>query len=229
VSAINKSVTVERLPGENAQFAYVVFHVVGLGGTCSSDVLGEAVEFQIDSGTGIIIAAAGAGTFDNDSAAVHTFATGDTAVGSLTGAGYRVLPRVVAGECQAWVRISNSLLGVTNVLVTAHDPEGTIRFDVVVDFQTTFTYNLAAGWNLIVWMGQNGISPAAALAQNPNITSITTALYGWVAATQTWLGFFPNGVNVPGANDLTALVKGEAYWIHVTQATTWTVATNVGP
>jgi hypothetical protein len=210
----------------------VVFHVVGYDGTCSEPVLGERVTFQIDSGTGIFIDAAGAGSFSNLFADVETFRTGTATVGTAGPDGYKVLPRQYAGECQAWVRISNSLLGVTNVLVTAYDPEppGVIRFDVVVDFQTTFTYNLVAGWNLIVWMGQNGISPAAALSGgNPNITNITTALYGWVAATQTWLGFFPSGVNVPGANDLTALVNGEAYWIHLTSGTSWTVPTNVGP
>ena len=32
-----------------------------------------------------------------------------------------------------------------------------------------------------------------------------TAVYGWNQASQTWLGFFPAGVSVPGANDLTSL------------------------
>ena len=62
-----------------------------------------------------------------------------------------------------------------------------------------------------------------------DISASVTAIYGWDAAAQQWLGFFPSGVNVPGANDLTALKTGQAYWIAITgpSSVTWTIATNV--
>ena len=44
-----------------------------------------------------------------------------------------------------------------------------------------------------------------------------TAIYGWDAAAQQWLGYFPSGVNVPGANDLVSLKTGAAFWIAVQQ------------
>ena len=39
----------------------------------------------------------------------------------------------------------------------------------------------------------------------------------------------PAGVNVPGANDLTALKKGAAYWIAITgpSSVSWTIAASV--
>ena len=56
-----------------------------------------------------------------------------------------------------------------------------------------------------------------------------TAIYGWDASAQQWLGFFPSGVNVPGASDLTSLKTGQAYWIAITgpSSVTWTIASNV--
>ena len=49
------------------------------------------------------------------------------------------------------------------------------------------------------------------------------------AAAQDWLGYFPTGVNVPGANDLVTLDQGAAYWIAIKgpSSVTWTIATKV--
>jgi hypothetical protein len=46
---------------------------------------------------------------------------------------------------------------------------------------------------------------------------------------QSWLGYFPSGVSVPGANDLTNLQQGDAYWIAIKAPgpVTWTIATDV--
>ena len=51
----------------------------------------------------------------------------------------------------------------------------------------------------------------------------------WDAAAQQWLGYFPSGVNVPGANDLVSLKTGSAFWIAITgpSSVTWTIASNV--
>ena len=58
---------------------------------------------------------------------------------------------------------------------------------------------------------------------------MATARYVYWQAGQQWLGYFPSGVNVPGANDLTALKTGQAYWIAITgpSSVTWTIASNV--
>ena len=122
-----------------------------------------------------------------------------------------------------------------NVLTVAHDDEGNIGFDNVIDLTNTTTYTLAFRWSLITWAGADGISPTDALkaaGKNTGGTAIydkVTAMYGWNQTSQTWLGFFPSGVGVPGANDLTSLVLGNAYWIAITgpDSVTWTVVSNV--
>jgi hypothetical protein len=43
---------------------------------------------------------------------------------------------MVDGECQAWIHVSESLLGPVNVLITAYDPEGTVTFDVIINEPT---------------------------------------------------------------------------------------------
>ncbi|MDZ7727566.1 MAG: hypothetical protein U5Q44_04845 [Dehalococcoidia bacterium] len=88
-------------------------------------------------------------------------------------------------ECQAWVKISNSLLGVTNVLTIAHDDEGDIGFDNIIDFQDEHEYTLNFRWSLVTWMGADGISPADAIGGTgeneggDDISDQVTAIYGW--------------------------------------------------
>jgi hypothetical protein len=191
----------------------------------------ESVDFLIDAGEGIIVSTSGGGTI-NDGAqfatGVPTFDTADFP--SLQKGG-------VAGECQAWIRVSNSLLGILNVLVRAHDDEGDIGFDVIVDLQTTMDYTLTFRWSLITWAGADNIPVADALhgtganEAGNDIYDSVTAVYGWNQAAQEWLAFFPSGVNVPGANDLLTLDNGAAYWIAIEAPgpVTWTIAKNVGP
>ncbi|MCK9518605.1 MAG: hypothetical protein M0R74_06200, partial [Dehalococcoidia bacterium] len=84
------------------------------------------------------------------------------------------------------------------------------------------------------WIGANNIPVADALAGSGangagnDISDQVTAIYGWEASSQSWLAFFP-GVDVPGANDLTVLQNGQAYWIAIKAPgpVSWTVATNV--
>ena len=126
--------------------------------------------------------------------------------------------------------------GVGDVVGT--DDEGDIGFDRVVDLMNTMSYTLNFRWSLITWAGADAIPVADALkgtgtsGKNPggnDISASVTAIYGWNAAAQQWLGYFPSGVNVPGANDLTGLNEGDAYWIAITgpSSVTWTIATNV--
>jgi len=125
-----------------------------------------------------------------------------------------------------------------NILAIAHDDEGNIGFDKIIDLKNTTTLTLNFRWSLITWAGADNISVSDAIkgtgtsGKNPggnDISASVTAIYGWDAPAQQWLGYFPTGVNVPGANDLTVLHTGQAYWIAITgpSSVTWTFASNV--
>ncbi|MEO8541501.1 MAG: hypothetical protein ABI577_17290, partial [bacterium] len=260
-----KDVTVET--GGVDQFKYIVFHALDRDGFCSAASFGavslhpvlsgaandafnglpkETVDFLIDSGEGIIIGTSGGATTGvNDG---KQFATGLTTFSTLvndpavTGIlEFNPSPLAATGapdECQAWIKVSNSLLGVLNILAIAHDDEGNIGFDKIVDLQNTTSYTLNFRWSLVTWAGADGISINDAIkgtgttGKNPggnDISASVTAIYGWDQSAQQWLGFFPTGVNVPGANDLTSLKTGQAFWIAITGpgSVTWTVASNV--
>jgi hypothetical protein len=202
----------------------------------------ETIDFLIDAGEGIINAtSSGLTGIVNDG---RQFATGvrtfSTAANDPATSGIKEFPLsslAAAGqtdECQAWIRVSNSLLGIVNILAVAHDDEGDIAFDRIIDLQGTMTYTLNFRWSLITWNGQDDIPVADALSganceSCNDISDQVTAIYGWDAAAQDWLGYFPTGVNVPGANDLVTLEKGAAYWIAIKgpSSVTWTIATNV--
>ena len=135
-----KDVTVVADPNDTTgQFHYVVFHVTDRDGFCGGDaavgdlhpVLGEEVDFRIDSTSGIIFpdingnSAEGPASLvsgDLKSAMTHTF---DTAANPAI----TIAPVMVTGECQAWIHVSESQLKAVNVVVTAFDPEGTVTFD----------------------------------------------------------------------------------------------------
>jgi hypothetical protein len=195
----------------------------------------ESVDFIIDAGEGIIVGSSG-GTLDPTRRFAEGLPTFSTAENPTTGVKEFAPLNGGSDECQAWIRVSNSLLGILDVLVTAHDDEGDIVTDVIVDFSDTFDYTLSFRWSLITWVGPDNIPVADALAgtganeEGNDITDQVTAVYGWDQAAQQWLGYFPTGVDVPGANDLTALQMGDAYWIAIVGpgSVTWTVATNVG-
>lgn len=205
----------------------------------------ETVDFLIDSGQGIILnLSSSAGKINSDGN--RQFATGletySLLINNPAVTGIKEFPvssLATAGatdECQAWIRVSNSLLGIVNVLVFAKDDEGTIGFDRVIDLQNTAKLTLNFRWSLVTWSGANDIKVSDALAgtgandAGNDISAEVTAVYGWDAAAQDWLGYFPAGVSVPGANDLTGLKKGSAYWMAIKgpASVEWTIATNVG-
>jgi len=72
---------------------------------------------------------------------------------------------------------------------------------------STASVALSAGWNLVSWSG-SAVSAATAAS------SSVTAIYGWNATTQAWNGWFPAGVGIPGANDLTQLETNGIYWVY---------------
>lgn len=204
----------------------------------------ENVDFLIDSGEGIIIGQSGGGTINDGkqfATGVTTFSVAENNPATSGILEFPLSPLAAEGqtdECQAWIKVSNSLLGILNVLTIAKDDEGNIGFDRVIDLTNTHSYTLNFRWSLITWVGADAISVNDAIkgtgtsGKNPggnDISASVTAIYGWDAAAQQWLGFFPSGVNVPGANDLTSLKTGDAYWIAIKgpSSVTWTVASNV--
>ncbi|MCC7365777.1 MAG: hypothetical protein IT303_15540 [Dehalococcoidia bacterium] len=261
-----KDVTIEPDPNE-PQIAYVVFHAVDRDGFCNVPVgavslhsvltsydttspvggnaaLGnqvEVVDFLIDSDEGGIILDTNAG--QPPISVTKEFASGVSTFSTAVNTTIREFPNSdlaaseTADECQAWIRISNSLLAITNVLVVAHNdpPEGNVTFDRIVDFSDTATVTLNVRWSLVTWTGSDDIPVEDALKGTglneggSDIFDQVTAVYGWDAAAQDWLGYFPAGVGVPGANDLTALEMGQAYWIAIKgpSSVTWTIETNV--
>ncbi|HNM77698.1 MAG TPA: hypothetical protein PKI89_04990, partial [Tepidiformaceae bacterium] len=204
----------------------------------------ENVDFLIDSGEGIIIGQSGGGVINDGKQFATDVPTYSVAENDPATSGIKEFPLsslAATGqvdECQAWIKVSNSLLGILNVLATANDDEGNIGFDKIIDLTNTTSYTLNFRWSLITWAGADGISVSDAIkgtgtsGKNPggnDISASVTAIYGWDAAAQQWLGYFPTGVNVPGANDLNTLSTGQAYWIAITgpSSVTWTIASNV--
>ncbi len=201
----------------------------------------ELVDFLIDSDEGGIFVETSAGkpgsVTREFAEGVPTYSTSETARTLTAQNDLRKFEPIngSTAECQSWVKISNSLLGVTNVLVIAANDEGNVGFDVIVDFQSEMDYTLNFRWSLITWAGADNIPPMDALSgtgDNEGGTDIldeVTAVYGWEASSQSWLAFFPDGVDVPGANDLTGLRTGHAYWIAIRgpESITWTVVTDV--
>jgi hypothetical protein len=137
-----KEITVVADPADaTGQYHYVVFHVTDRDGFCGNSpslhpVLGEEVDFRIDSTTGTILpnvngdSAEGPASSVDDHGKAATTHTFDTAINlSVESGGITVEPVVTDGECQAWIHVSESLLNQVNVVVTAFDPEGTVTFD----------------------------------------------------------------------------------------------------
>lgn len=77
---------------------------------------------------------------------------------------------------------------------------------------------LSGRFALIAWPGADGSPVGVALGGGADhcgtdITADVTVVWGFDATTQTFAGYFPAGVGIPGANDLTAFTHGLAYWI----------------
>lgn len=228
--------TEQQLDG--SQFIYVVFHALDRGGFCTPPtggvslhpVLGIPVDFVIESGDGIIIETSNGATAPGRTANdVLTFSTKQNAASANPIVDFEPLT-AVDDECQAWIKVSQSIPGPLRVLVTVEGDDGKpIGFIADLGRTTTTTVDLQFRWNLVTWTGTDGISPTDALAGTgggSNITNQVTAIYGWDATTQTWQAYFPSGAGVPGANDLTQLRAGQAYWVAISGpgGVTWTIA-----
>lgn len=210
------------------QFVYAVFHAVDRDGFCNPPpgavslhpVINMPVDFVIEAGEGVIIeTSSGSTTPGYSKTGVPTFSTALNAASANPVAAFPPLEAGRPDECQAWIKVSQSIAGPLRVLVTVPgDDGGKIGFIADLERTTSIDVDLQFRWNLVTWSGDDGVSPATALAGpggTADITSKVTAIYGWDAATQTWQAFFPSGAGVPGANNLTALKAGSAYWVAI--------------
>ena len=227
----------EQLDG--SQFIYVVFHALDRDGFCKPPtgaislhpVIDIPVDFLIEAGDGIIIETSNGGAAVGRSANdVKTFSTKQNAASANPKAAFPPLMEGVDDECQAWIRVSQSIPGPLRVLVTLEGDDGKpIGFIADLARTTTVDVDLEFRWNLVTWLGEDGIAPGDAISGangGSNITGQVTAIYGWDAASQSWQAYFPGGAGVPGANNLTALRTGQAYWIAIAGpgGISWTVA-----
>ena len=71
----------------------------------------------------------------------------------------------------------------------------------------TWSKDLVAGNNLVVWNGDNDADPADGAAEG--VVSI------WSLTAAGWEGYFPTAADVPGGNNLDSLTNGEAYFVVV--------------
>jgi hypothetical protein len=127
-----KEITVEQTAGD--QFSYITLHVTDRDGFCSDSpslhpVLGEQVDWLIDSGDGTIVDGELLGSIGilGQSATTFTFSADDNPLIAR--------PKFVSSgdECQSWIQVVSTLLNEVDVLTTAHDPEGLVTFDTILN------------------------------------------------------------------------------------------------
>lgn len=227
---------VENLDG--SQFVYVVFHALDRDGFCQPPegavslhpVIHQPVDFVLEAGDGVIIETSnGTGAFGRSADDVLTFSTGVNASSASPIRAFKPLVDGLSDECQAWIKVSQSIPGPLRVLVTTAGDDGKpIGFVADLSRPGATSLSLNFRWSLITWSGTDGVSPGTALkgpAGGTDITGQTSAIYGWDAAAQRWLGYFPAGATVPGANDLGSLKAGSGYWIAITNpaGVSWSV------
>lgn len=165
---------------------------------------------------------------------------------TITGTGFTGATSVTFGATSLTPTVSSD----TSISVVAPAGTGTVDIRVVTPVGTspntaadnytygsiTTTFTLYFRWTLLVWNGANGASIASALSgqetpPNPatnDVSGIVTAIFKYNNAQQRFEGYFPGSANVPGANDFTTFVQGEAYWfaINSSSGASWTVLVN---
>ncbi len=131
-----KDVTVVNT--DSPQIKYVVAHLRDRDGFCDAanynNTLGVPVKFEIDAGGGTIIGAADAPFTINGTRRFATTTTFDTtdALGRPINVGISrptLFPDQL-DECQAWIKVTNSLMQPTNVMVTFPAPPSPVPGDI---------------------------------------------------------------------------------------------------
>jgi branched-chain amino acid transport system substrate-binding protein len=76
---------------------------------------------------------------------------------------------------------------------------------------------LSGQWNLVAWPGPDGEPVNVALAGSNgcrnDVTSDVSVVWSYDSAAKVWAGYFPANASVPGANDLSMLAAGSAYFV----------------
>ena len=139
-----KDVTI--VPTDSPQIKYVVAHLRDRDGFCDAanynNTLGVPVKFEIDAGGGTIIDAADRPFTINGTKRFATATTFD-----ILDVNNRPLNTTIAkppliadapDECQAWIKVSNSLMQPTNVTVTFPAPPSPVPGDIrITNLQCT--------------------------------------------------------------------------------------------
>jgi hypothetical protein len=128
-----KSVTIVNTDSPSVK--YIVAHLRDRDGYCDAaafnNVLGESVRFEVDAGGGVILEAQGQPSTISTNRRFATATTFDTVddLGNPVNVG--ITQTIVdADECQAWIKVSNSLLEPVNVIVTFPAPPAPIPGDL---------------------------------------------------------------------------------------------------
>ncbi|MBK7124944.1 MAG: hypothetical protein IPH65_03335 [Dehalococcoidia bacterium] len=131
---------------DSPQIKYVVAHLRDRDGFCDAanynNTLGVPVTFEIDAGDGVIIEAADRPYAINGTRRFATTTTFDTRdlLGNPINT-HIARPPLIADqpdECQAWIKVTNSVLTLTNVTVTFPAPPSPIPGDIrITNLQCT--------------------------------------------------------------------------------------------
>lgn len=208
-----KRVTVVN--GESPQVKYVVAHLKDRDGFCDAanynNVLGIPITFEIDAGSGIILEAADAPASINSTrrfATVRTFDTQDARGNPINTAIAR--PTLSDDECQAWIKISNSLKKPTNVIVTFPAMPAPIPGDLTITaFSCTGQESITvtnrgsnpvnlAGFGLKSPGGQVGVAEHLDLVGILEPGQSKTFLGGPGATARGWIGNAGESILGPG-------------------------------
>jgi hypothetical protein len=164
-----KQVTVVNT--DSPQIKYVVVHLRDRDGFCDgvdfNNVLGNLVRFEIDAGGGKIIEAQDQpSTISGNKrfASATTFDTIDN-LGNFVNLSISQ-PVIAPDECQAWIKVTNSLLQPMNVIVTIPAPPAQIPGDIrVTGLQCIGTETIT-----VTNKGTNDVNLAGYSLQSPGST-----------------------------------------------------------
>lgn len=128
-----KQVTVVNT--DSPQIKYVVAHLRDRDGFCDgvdfNNVLGNLVRFEIDAGGGTILEAQDQPSTISNNKRFATATTFDTVDNLGNDVNVAISQPVIApDECQAWIKVTNSLLQPMNVIVTFPAPPAQIPGDI---------------------------------------------------------------------------------------------------
>jgi hypothetical protein len=168
-----------------------------------------------------------------DAAGLRDSATHQVPPASLTVTPAEAAPgatvRLVGTGFPAFLPVTPILVGVADVT-----PVPTPVTDVTGRFEATITVPALAPGSYVITATAGG-TPASitfTLTERPPrmedivapIRAQLVRIWGFDAATQRWQVFDPAA---PALSDLTALVRGQGYWVFVNADVTWTHAGNV--